>query len=409
MTSETFRAKVALLQSAENMYLKPVIDELRKKDRLRVDLKAQARIKKGGRPLPPDYAPSSIIYKEAAKKLYNTTYRTISAWTLRQQVKVKPGNIEKYFTNKEFRRGEALLRDHAQSNNLYWPGGIDERDIRPNDAGIKTLHKFAVKLGMFLCDEQGNPVKDSNGRVLADTKKISKALDRFMYLRIKSQCGFYLKHDEADKLIDHYSGVYAIVFPVPTEGRKEEIYMLAGLRVQHSSCIQGAEDDTKMARIKANIPNMKSDNFHARYQYRGNMKPLLHDDVVNAKQWSILFHLLTSTIESESLESDYTIPPEDTINLLAQNPSTTNLFTAILASTSQARDASGERIAYSSKALIIKVLDDNKEAAQNFIVEGVMYGSLSEVCQSIPDKRAYEVKKYYNNARKQGISCLMTL
>jgi hypothetical protein len=395
MPSEAFRAKAALLLSEDNIYISKALSQdgnQEKEPSKRQDL--------------------SLRVKIAAKKIYGIQYRRILSWATENEDGAHMATVAKAFEGEKSKipKMYAAFKKEAEEKGEAIFGKLTENDMHVNDASIHSLRKFAIKVGMIKCNPDGSFVKTINGNFEADSEKISRAMDSCSHLLSKKNCGLYLTSTDSDKIIDANKGVYSVVFPVPGPNYGKPLYMLAGIRVQHSTGIHGVKSDTKMARLKINVPNMNNDDFHARFQYRGSLKPLGTDKGVDhAQHWSVLFHLVPKTIEKEMFLDAADWVGEDTITLLAQRPRIDGLFHGFLTTISQLNDTGDEVISYTSKVCIRKQFEYDDDLGMQFMRKGIGYShSLKDLCSDLPHDQE-GIVEFYNDLLISGDDSLMVL
>ncbi len=395
MPTETFRAKAALMLSEDNIYISKMLSQdgnQEKEPEKRQDL--------------------SLRVKNAAKKIYGIGYRSILSWATDNEEGAHMATVANALEGENSKIPEmyAKFKEEADAKREQIFGRLTESDMHVNDASIHSLRKFAIKVGMIKRNLDGSLVKNVNGDFEADSEKINRAMDANSYLLSSKNVGFFLDNSDSDSIIDTNRGVYSVVFPVPGPNYGRPLYMLAGIRVQHSTGIHGVKSDAKLARLKINVPNMNNDNFHARFQYRGSLKPLGTDrGLDHAQHWSILFHLVPKTIEKETFLDAADWVGEDTITLLAQRPRVDELFHGFVTTISQLSDAGDEVISYTSKACIRKQFEYDDDLGMQFMRKGIGYSySLEELCAELPHSQQ-GILDFYKALLVRGDDSLMVL
>lgn len=249
--------------------------------------------------------------------------------------------------------------------------------------GEKSVIDFAKKLGFVKRNKSDSKFIFEKGNFIFDRETMWVAVDREKNIKNKVSCNVNIRKEDADSIIRLYQGVYGVLYPFCFPGEKTFRFVVASMRIVHSLYMGGYSN----VRVKLNLPNMLIDDYRARFQYRGYLKP-----TNDLRSWTIQLNLGGETCDQEELIMqepefmlDQTINPnEDDVELRLDGPvGSGEAFGGLISSLSQRPYLSAQkdtRVSYSSQTAVAKVYDGGDENGRNFMQKEIaIYNSLDEV------------------------------
>ena len=216
----------------------------------------------------------------------------------------------------------------------------------------------------------------------------------------KKNCGHMLSETRANTTFAKSKGVYFIISP--TTNLSHPAVNIITMRVSHILPCQNGEGAS--IRIKANTPNIHSEDISMRYQYRGELIPVNEEYC-----WSISLGQAPYTVSLEEAiykqgkvvvepacdkrppvdnEREHPINLADDMHILLYAPTREYPVCGLMSSLSQRRapgDTQAYRRPYSAVVIAVSVFDgDYSEIERNFMINAIgQYDSMEAAKQKL--------------------------
>ncbi len=275
---------------------------------------------------------------------------------------------------------------------------FDPESIQNDDTDREELlYEFGAKMGYCKLREDNSGFLLKNGKVEVERMAVVKTVDRKKNIANKPGYGVQLSPEVTEKLLKKYQGVYALYYPAAFRNTEKEGYFTSAMRVSHT--LEEDNQQSSVVRIKLNIPNVT--HPEARYQYRGYLTPIGHDDHLH-----LLFYLATNTINREEFLPDAPALDKDTVSIICRKMiGMDQVFRGILTSLSQ-REPECSRLPYGAEVLIQRQIfngnpEEIRKSEREFMQqEGLGYfGTLEDLLDNISERReASSVKRFFDES-----------
>jgi len=331
----------------------------------------------------------SKVFTELEDKIIQSTRKFISA-NLEIISKLNESFPDEHFLHDSmlFSKGDFQAIDHSMLDN-------EKYEKISHLVGESAVFDVAGKLGLH-----------------DNVKAVYEVIDKERNVIPKSNCGYILSRENAEKIYEAAKGVYLLITPTTTQDYPAVRFLT--MRVSHVMPNQFGVIGGASIRVKVNVPNIHSSDKALRYQYRGELIPVNEESgwtvqlgqvpyTVNLEE-SILKEKKkmiepTSTITGTIDDDYYPINFSDAMQIQFYSPLKTYPTCGLLSSFSQRRTKYHSpmfRLPYSAVVIAVHIMNDSfSKEEMNFMRFAI--GQVNNIDQA---------NKYFEDLQDSGTCSL---